>query len=184
MVMALFLLFALFLSSCRDFFPLQLVSYNNSLFCCDFYMSDLIGHILLASNQIGLCHLVRQAREDSDSDYYRDSSSDGSSDYEIDKGIKTTREQHSWRHLRSEIPIRLDRLSINDEHSARQEGFSSDDSEAGNSQGLLLFEFLEQDLPYCREPLADKVRYFLHTVFFCSLWSEPCILDLLLWYRY
>lgn len=99
----------------------------------------------------------RQAREDSDSDYYRDSSSDGSSDYEIDKGIKTTREQQSWHHLRSEIPIRLDRLSINDEHSARQEGFSSDDSEAGNSQGLLLFEFLEQDLPYCREPLADKI---------------------------
>ncbi|XP_075661742.1 uncharacterized protein LOC142631459 [Castanea sativa] len=99
----------------------------------------------------------RQAREDSDSDYYRDSSSDGSSDYEIDKGIKITREQQSWRHLRSDIPIRLDGLSINDEHSARQEGFSSDDSEAGNSQGLRLFEFLEQDLPYCREPLADKI---------------------------
>ncbi|KAK9996501.1 hypothetical protein SO802_021187 [Lithocarpus litseifolius] len=99
----------------------------------------------------------RQAREDSDSDYYRDSSSDGNSDYEIDKGIKTIREQQSWCHLRSEIPIRLDGLSINDEHSARQEGFSSDDSEAGNSQGLPLFEFLEQDLPYCREPLADKI---------------------------
>jgi hypothetical protein len=132
----------------------------------------------LASNQIGLCHLVRQAGEDSDCDYYRDSSSDGSSDYEIDKGIKFTREQRGWRHLTSEVPIRLGGLSINDEQSPRQGGFSSDDGEAGNSQGVLLFEFLEQDPPYCREPLADKVCYFLDTIFFGSLCSEPCILVL------
>lgn len=99
----------------------------------------------------------RQAGEDSDCDYYRDSSSDGSSDYEIDKGIKFTREQRGWRHLTSEVPIRLGGLSINDEQSPRQGGFSSDDGEAGNSQGVLLFEFLEQDPPYCREPLADKI---------------------------
>ncbi|KAF5469088.1 hypothetical protein F2P56_013184 [Juglans regia] len=99
----------------------------------------------------------RQAGEESDNDYYRDSSSDGSSDHESDKGIKFTREQLVHNHLRGEVPIRLARLSITNDHTARQQGFSSDDFEAGNSQGRLLFEFLEQDLPYCREPLADKI---------------------------
>ncbi|XP_059452964.1 uncharacterized protein LOC132184399 [Corylus avellana] len=99
----------------------------------------------------------RQAGEDSDCDYYRDSSSDGSSDYETDKGIKFTREQQACLHLTSEVPIRLDKLSLNDKQSGRQEGFSSDDGEAENSLGQLLFEFLEQDLPYCRVPLADKI---------------------------
>lgn len=124
----------------------------------------IVGYSLLVSNQIGLCHLVRQAGEDSDCDYYRDSSSDGSSDYEIDKGLKFTREQQDCLHLNSEVPIRLDGLSLNDEQSGRQEGFSSDDGEAENSQGQLLFEFLEQDLPYCRVPLADKVSYILDTI--------------------
>jgi len=118
----------------------------------------------LDSNQVGLRHLVRQVREDSDCDYYRDSSSDGSSDYEIDKGIKFTREQQACLHPTSEVPIRLGRLSLNDEQSGRQEGFSSDDGEAENSQDRLLFEFLEQDLPYCRVPLADKVSYILATI--------------------
>lgn len=102
----------------------------------------------------------RQAGEDSDSDSYRDSSSDGSSDYEIDKGVKFTREQQTHLHLKSDAPIRLDKLSINDAQSGRREGFSSDSSEGENSQGQLLFEFLEQDLPYSREPLADKILDF------------------------
>lgn len=41
-------------------------------------------------------------------------------------------------------------------HNSMQEGFSSDDNENGNPQDLLLFEYFEQDLPYSREPLADK----------------------------
>lgn len=83
----------------------------------------IVGYSLLDSNQVGLRHLVRQVREDSDCDYYRDSSSDGSSDYEIDKGIKFTREQQDCLHLNSEVPIRLDGLSLNDEQSGRQEAF-------------------------------------------------------------
>ncbi|XP_062158583.1 uncharacterized protein LOC133866035 [Alnus glutinosa] len=120
----------------------------------------------------------RQVREDSDCDYYRDSSSDGSSDYEIDKGIKFTREQQACLHPTSEVPIRLGRLSLNDEQSGRQEGFSSDDGEAENSQDRLLFEFLEQDLPYCRVPLADKIldlacRYpGLKTLRSCDLMAD------------
>lgn len=137
------------------FFSL-LVSWNNTASSAAI-LDVIVGNSLLVSNEIGRCHLVRQAGEDSDCDYYRDSSSDGSSDYETDKGIKFTREQQACLHLTSEVPIRLDKLSLNDEQSGRQEGFSSDDGEAENSLGQLLFEFLEQDLPYCRVPLADKV---------------------------
>ncbi|KAJ7970348.1 Protein of unknown function (DUF789) [Quillaja saponaria] len=98
----------------------------------------------------------RHTGEDSDVDNYRDTSSDGSSDYEFGKGIRP-RAQGSHHLLTGEVPFRMGRLSVSSEHSAIQEGFSSDDGEAGNSQGLLLFEFFEQDRPYSREPLTDKI---------------------------
>ncbi|XVF09550.1 hypothetical protein REPUB_Repub07fG0103900 [Reevesia pubescens] len=99
----------------------------------------------------------RLAGEESDGDYYRDSSSDGSSDYEIEKAFKFSREQRSRFCLKNEIPFGVSSLSISDENSTLQEGFSSDDCETGNSRDHLLFEFFEQDTPYSREPLADKI---------------------------
>jgi hypothetical protein len=142
------------LNCCDFFFLFSLLVYWTNISSSTVILDVIVGNSLLVSNQIEHCHLVRQAGEDSDCDYYRDSSSDGSCDYEIDKVIKFTREQQACLHLTSEV---LGRLSLNDEQSGRQEGFSSDDGEAENSQGRLLFEFLEQDLPYCRVPLADKV---------------------------
>ena len=102
----------------------------------------------------------RSAGEDSDVDCYRDSSSsDGSSDYEHEKGLKYSR---AWspNHLTSTSNLRMDRLSLKEKHVASQEGSSSDDGDSGSSQGHLLFEFLERDPPYIREPLADKVCLF------------------------
>ncbi|KAK9106230.1 hypothetical protein Scep_023074 [Stephania cephalantha] len=97
---------------------------------------------------------LRRPGEDSDSDYYRDSSSDGSSDGELERNF---REHWTASYLNRELPVRMDRLSLRDNPVAAQEGFSSDDGEAGNSRDCLLFEFLEQDPPYSREPLADKI---------------------------
>ncbi|KAB1212488.1 hypothetical protein CJ030_MR5G001022 [Morella rubra] len=117
----------------------------------------------------------RRAGEDSDCDCSRDSSSDGSSDCEIDKGTQFTSKGSFCRHLPSEVPTRMGRLSVTNEHTERQEGFSGDDGESRNSQGTLLFEFLEQNAPYCREPLSDKIsdlacRYpGLKTVRSCDL---------------
>ncbi|XVE58810.1 hypothetical protein DITRI_Ditri04bG0198800 [Diplodiscus trichospermus] len=99
----------------------------------------------------------RIAGEESDGDCYKDSSSDGNSDYEIEKGIKLSREQLSRFSLTNQIPFGVRSLSISDENSTLQEGFSSDDSETGKSRDHLLFEFFEQDTPYSREPLADKI---------------------------
>ena len=72
---------------------------------------------------------------ESDGEYCRDSSSDGSSDSELD-GVPSPLSEH---------------------HMEFQEGFSSDEGEFGSSEGSLLFEYLARDQPYCREPLADKV---------------------------
>lgn len=100
--------------------------------------------------------MIRRTSEDSDGDYYKDSSSDGNSDYESEKVMKFSGDQRHLHQLTSQASFRMSRLSMDDERSASQEGFSSDDGEAQNSQGVLLFEYLERDPPYSREPLADK----------------------------
>ncbi|KAH9722855.1 T15D22.8 [Citrus sinensis] len=78
----------------------------------------------------------RQSAEDSDGEYYRDSSSDGSSDYEVEKGSKFSRVRQGRYHLTNDDPCRIGSLSISDENSTMQEGFSSDDSEVGSSRGI------------------------------------------------
>lgn len=85
---------------------------------------------------------LRQLGEESDCEYFRDSSSDGSSDSDQERGgLNYSREQ-----------------SVREQHMAAfQEGFSSDEGEPGSSQGCLLFEYLERDQPYSREPLANKI---------------------------
>ncbi|KHN12474.1 uncharacterized protein LOC114421554 [Glycine soja] len=98
----------------------------------------------------------RYTSEDSEGDYYRDSCSEGSSDYEYGKRTEFMT-QRSSQHLTGGVSLKMDTLSMHDKCSTVQEGFSSDDSETGNPQDLL-FEYFEQDPPYSREPLADKIQ--------------------------
>ncbi|KAA8542735.1 hypothetical protein F0562_023887 [Nyssa sinensis] len=97
---------------------------------------------------------LRQASKDSDSDY---DNSDRSSDYETEEGIKHSGERWGHHLLFSEANFELGRLSLSDNLSTTQESSCSDESESGNHQGHLLFEFLEQDPPYSREPLTKKI---------------------------
>lgn len=97
---------------------------------------------------------LRQADEDSDSDCCRDSSSDGSSDCEIEQGMRFFREQRGHHHG-SEVPLRMGALSLSDQNATNQDGFSRDYK---HSRDHLLFEFFEQDPPYSREPLTDKIQ--------------------------
>ncbi|KAF3438590.1 hypothetical protein FNV43_RR21353 [Rhamnella rubrinervis] len=122
-----------------------------------YYVPYLSGIQLYGESSVRSDAKSRQASEDSDGDYYRDSSSDGSSDYEIGKSMKFSMDQHLLHRLASEVPYRMGGLSIHDEHSASQESFSSDDGDARSSGGVVLFEYFEQDPPYNREPLADKI---------------------------
>lgn len=98
----------------------------------------------------------RQLGEDTDSDF-RDSSSESSSDCEPERGFKCLREHRNLPQLSDEIPHCMGRLSLGDHPTLPPDGFARDDGEAVNSQGYLLFEYLEQDPPYSREPLADKI---------------------------
>lgn len=98
----------------------------------------------------------RYVGEDSDSDSYRDSSSDRSSDFEIGKRTELSDAQRSCQHLTGDVSLHMRGLSVHDKHNTLQEGISSDDSETGNPQDDLVFEYFEQDPPYSREPLADK----------------------------
>jgi hypothetical protein len=61
------------------------------------------------------------------------------------------------RMVTGDIPPRIGRLSLRDDHSALLADSSSDEGESMISQGHLLFEYLERDPPFCREPLADKI---------------------------
>lgn len=125
--------------------------------------------------------MFRQASEDSDGDYYRDSSSDGSSDYEFEKSMKFSRELHGST---NEILSRIGSLSISDEHSTTQEGSSSDDGEAGNSRDHLMFEFFEQDTPYIREPLTDKASCYSISVYLVTLCSDDLSTSCLIGFLY
>ncbi|CAI9756050.1 unnamed protein product [Fraxinus pennsylvanica] len=98
----------------------------------------------------------RRLGEESDGDYFRDSSSEGSSDCEQDRSsFNNSIEQRGYHHQTSDNARRIDPLSMRDQ--AYQESFSSDESESGSSRSRLLFEYLERDHPYSREPLADKI---------------------------
>lgn len=110
----------------------------------------------------------RRLGEESDGDSFGDSSSDRSSDYGQDRGgLNYSSRQYCYHCQSSDNPFRIDRLSVRDQNMAFLEGFSSDEGESGSSQGCLLFEYLERDQPYSREPLADKV---------CSSPDSECII--------
>ncbi|XP_022945838.1 uncharacterized protein LOC111449961 isoform X1 [Cucurbita moschata] len=127
----------------------------------------------------------RQWGEETDSDY-RDSSSDGSSDSETKRRIKHCREPPHHNDPSITAPLRMDRLSLRDQHLGHLEDCSSDEAESCNSQGCLLFEYLERDQPYSREPLADKISDLasrfpqLKTLRSCDL--LPCSWISVAWY--
>ncbi|KAJ6833699.1 uncharacterized protein M6B38_338380 [Iris pallida] len=112
---------------------------------------QLYGHSCLPALRLGQCG------EESDGDSYMDSSSDGSSDSEPVRGLKS--KAWSRSRLSTTSMLRMKRLSLSENPAHLQEEFSSDDGEDGNSEGCLLFEYLEQDPPHCREPLADKANF-------------------------
>ncbi|KAL8463369.1 hypothetical protein ACS0TY_034145 [Phlomoides rotata] len=96
---------------------------------------------------------LRGLSEESDGEYFRDSSSDGSSDSEQDRSCSNNSRTSSISHRVDHFPSR------EHHHTTFQEGFSSDEGESGSSQGCLLYEYFARDQPYSREPLEDKVCY-------------------------
>ncbi|KAK1317033.1 hypothetical protein QJS10_CPA05g00298 [Acorus calamus] len=58
------------------------------------------------------------------------------------------------------IVSNMNRLTLRD-HPRQTGGYSSDDGETINPHEHLIFEYMERDLPYLREPLANKASLFL-----------------------
>lgn len=100
----------------------------------------------------------RRTSEDSYADSIsRDSGSDGSSDSEHERGLRYSRGQGNSYCLTNDVSHEMESLSFIDQPNASQEDVSSDEGEAGTSRGYCIFEHLERDTPYTREPLADKI---------------------------
>ncbi|CAI9096145.1 OLC1v1032228C2 [Oldenlandia corymbosa var. corymbosa] len=120
-----------------------------------YYVPYLSG-IQLYGDPSGSLVKSRQPAEDSDGDYFRDSCSDGSSDCDERGYLSSSQRGRNYSALNVENALKMDQLSLRD-NQLLQEGFSSDESEPGSSQGCLLFEYFERDQPYGRQPLADMI---------------------------
>ncbi|CAN6885514.1 unnamed protein product [Brassica oleracea] len=117
--------------------PLSLHNSNYKDRVVQYYVPSLSAiQIYTDSNTLSSSLQARGAGEESDSDF-KDSSSEGSSS-ESERGLSAS----------------MDQLSLRKEHL---EDSSSDDGEPLSSHGRLVFEYLERDLPYIREPFADKM---------------------------
>lgn len=94
----------------------------------------------------------RRPGEDSDAESSRETSSDGSSDHGIERG---TNVQGTWSQQKvADANIQsFNRLALRNNFV----GSSSDESDTCNPLGHLIFEYLEHDPPFGREPLADKI---------------------------
>ncbi|XWS08532.1 hypothetical protein CRYUN_Cryun40dG0010800 [Craigia yunnanensis] len=98
----------------------------------------------------------RKPGEESDTESSRETSSDGSnSDFGIGRRASNN-VQGTWSQLEiADANIqRLTRLSLGNRPFG---GSLSDESDSCNPPGQLIFEYLEHDQPFSREPLADKI---------------------------
>lgn len=101
---------------------------------------------------LSFCFLfLRRAGEESDSSDFKDSSSsEGSSSSESERDPK---EQM------------ISTASMDQKEHPEDSSSSDDDGDEPlrSSQSRLIFEYLERDLPYIREPFADKVCLYINT---------------------
>ncbi|GAB4845246.1 hypothetical protein Ancab_038656 [Ancistrocladus abbreviatus] len=124
--------------------PLALDGYDSGVVQ---YYVPYLSAIQLYGGSSGPNDNSRQASEDSDS-----AGSDGSSDYEIEEGLDL-----SWLQQGCNSGENKGSLPSLDKDCQSQEGFFSNDNRVGSSRCELLYEFLEQETPYCREPLSEKI---------------------------
>ncbi|KAJ8444954.1 hypothetical protein Cgig2_029148 [Carnegiea gigantea] len=96
---------------------------------------------------------MRRPGEESD-ESSRETSSDGSSDCEIER--VSSLGMWSQQELAVSTLQEMKGLSL---QSKPSNGSSSSEGESSSFPGVLVFEYLEHDAPYSREPLADKASF-------------------------
>ncbi|CAN8266985.1 unnamed protein product [Cochlearia groenlandica] len=113
---------------------------NNKDQVIQYYVPSLSG-IQIYADTHALSSFIKTRRPgdgSSDSDFRDSSSDDVSTDSESER-----------------VSARVNHLSLRDQH--QEESSSDDGGETLSSRGRLIFEYLERDRPYIREPLSDKV---------------------------
>ena len=128
----------------------------------------------------------RRPGEESDTESSRETSSDGSADYGVERGANSVA-QGPWNQqkLADVNTQNMSRLSLRNKPfmgSPSGEG----EGEVSNPPGLLVFQYMEQDSPYGREPLADKasaIFYWKLYIAFANIFhryniASPCILQI------
>ncbi|XP_057471210.1 uncharacterized protein LOC130773249 [Actinidia eriantha] len=97
---------------------------------------------------------LRRPGEESDADSPRETSSDDSSECGPERGANDVQGAWSQQNTMHAIAQSFNRLSTRNDTVM---GSTVEEDETSNPPGLLVFEYLEQDPPYTREPLADKI---------------------------
>ncbi|KAI4378952.1 hypothetical protein MLD38_016366 [Melastoma candidum] len=98
----------------------------------------------------------RRPGEESDSESSRETSSDGSTECTMVTGVNGSM-QRNRNYINVEnvaVFQNFNGLSVKDNSPSDS---SCDEAEVSNPAGHLIFEYLERDQPYSREPLADKI---------------------------
>ena len=124
---------------------------------------------IIASCEHLLPYAIRRPGEESDAESSRETSSAGSSDCEAERRAKGVADgawsQHNPMNLNSQ---RMSRLSLREKSHMSS---SSDEAEVCNSPGLRVFEYLEQEQPHIRKPLADKASPISWRLFYLT-WAS------------
>ncbi|GMH28545.1 hypothetical protein Nepgr_030388 [Nepenthes gracilis] len=129
-----------------------LLNENDSV--VQYYVPYLSG-IQLYIDQSRPSPRIRRPGEESDADSSREHSSDSSSDHETERGPNYFFQGEWSQQDLTEANIQgLKRLAL---RNKTVNGSSSDEGELCSSPGVLVFEYMEHDPPYSREPLADKI---------------------------
>lgn len=98
---------------------------------------------------------LRRPGEESDAESSRETSSDGSSDTGAERRINAfVHGTWSQQNIADANIQNFSGLSLRNKPFV---GSSSEESEICNPPGQLIFEYLEHDPPFSREPLADKI---------------------------
>ncbi|XAR49662.1 hypothetical protein NMG60_11032928 [Bertholletia excelsa] len=97
---------------------------------------------------------LRRLGEESDVESSTETSSNGSSECGAESRNNDTHCMQNQQNTLNTATQSFNRLSLRNDLI---EGSTVDEGEIRNPHGLLIFEYLEQDRPYLREPLADKI---------------------------
>lgn len=106
------------------------------------------------SKGISFISLDRRPGEESDAESSRETSSDGSSDTGAERRINAF--VHGTWSQQNIADANIENFSGLSLRNKPFVGSSSEESEICNPPGQLIFEYLEHDPPFSREPLADK----------------------------